>query len=307
MTGRPRFPLLAELTAADGTRLVLRCLRAPGERGERAPVLVLLPAMGTPARQYAPFVRALNQRELTVVTVDPRGHGESTPRAARAVPCGYREVVEQDIGAVLEAVRDRLPHAERTYLVGHSLGGQLGLIHAALYAPELAGAVLVAAGSAWHRCFPLRARLRWLGVGAAGSPLARLLGHWPGATLGIGDREGARLMRDWARQARTGRYRAEGSRHDYERALAGLELPVLAVDVEDDALAPPAAVDHLCGKLPSRSVTRWHYPRSAARGKPLGHFRWVRHNAALVERIAAWTGAEEPEPPTPPRTRETAR
>ncbi|POX38550.1 alpha/beta hydrolase [Streptomyces sp. Ru73] len=283
---RPRFPLLREITAPDGTRLTVRCLRA--DRAG-APVIVLFPAMGTPARSYAPLVRALHRQGMTVALCDLRGHGESTPVAARSVPCGYREIVEHDIGAVLGAVREEFPAPAPLFVLGHSLGGQLSLVHCGLYGPEADGVVLVASGSAWYRCFAPRERARWLVTGLAGGLAARLLGYWPGARLGLGAREGARLMRDWARQVRTGRYRAEGSRLDYEAALARVTLPVLAVDVAGDLLAPPRAVDHLCGKLRGAAVTRWHFAARTAQGDPAGHFRWVRHHDGLVERIAAWT------------------
>ncbi|WP_372499167.1 hypothetical protein [Streptomyces somaliensis] len=58
--------------------------------------------MGTPARTYLPLVRALHRQGLTVVTTDLRGQGESVPAPARGVRFGYREIVEHDIGAVLD-------------------------------------------------------------------------------------------------------------------------------------------------------------------------------------------------------------
>jgi len=174
-------------------------------------------------------------------------------------------------------------------LLGHSLGGQLGMVHCGLFRPRLAGAVLVASGSAWYRAFGLPTGLRRLLLGHSYAAGAALLGYWPGERLGFGGRESARLMRDWARQLRTGRFSSRGACADYERALRSVELPVLAVDVEGDDLAPPRAVDHLCGKMPAARVRRWSYTRAAAGDRPLDHFRWIRHNGGLVEEIAAWT------------------
>ncbi|MFE0642588.1 alpha/beta fold hydrolase [Streptomyces sp. NPDC058877] len=296
-TRTPPFPVLAELSAPDGATLVVRALARP-ER--TAPVVVVLPAMGTAARHYTPLVRALHRRGATVVTTDLRGHGESTPVPVRGVRFGYRELVEHDFGAVLDAVERAFPDAPRL-LLGHSLGGQLGLVHCGLRQPRLAGIVLVASGSAWWRALGAesdrRPGLRWLGRSLLCVAGAELLGYWPGNRFGFGGRESVGLMRDWARQMRTGRYRARGSVADYEAALRNVDLPVLAVDVEGDALAPPGAVDHLCGKLPSARVQRWRYRSADAGGRKLDHFRWIRHNAGLVERIASWarfpaTGAE---------------
>ncbi|MFF9850239.1 alpha/beta hydrolase family protein [Streptomyces litmocidini] len=282
------FPVLAELTAPDGATLVVRVHARPEPT---APVVVVLPAMGTAARHYTPLVRALHRRGATVVTTDLRGHGESTPVPARGIRFGYHELVEHDIGAVLDAVERAFPDAPRL-LLGHSLGGQLGLVHCGLLRPRLAGVVLVASGSAWWRALgtgaDLRPGARWLVRSLLCVVGAELLGYWPGHRFGFGGRESVGVMRDWARQMRTGRYGAGGAAADYEAALGRVDLPVLAVDVEGDALAPPRAVDHLCGKLTSARVRRWSYRASDAGGRRLDHFRWIRHNAGLVDRIAAW-------------------
>ncbi|SFL34240.1 alpha/beta hydrolase family protein [Streptomyces pini] len=288
----PRIPLLARITTPDGARLTVRAL---SRQEPQAPVVVLLPAMGMSARNYTPLARALHAQGLTVVTTDLRGHGESLPRPRRGVRFGYREIVEQDIGAVLREVQAAFPEAPRL-LLGHSLGGQLGLVHCGVFQPPVAGVVLVASGSAWYRCFGPLEGVRRLLLGQLCAVGAMVLGHWPGERLGFAGRESARLIRDWARQVRTGRYRVRGGCADYERMLRTVRMPVLAVDVEGDDLAPPRAVDHLCAKTPHADVVRWSLTRAGASGKPLGHFRWIRHHTGLVERIAAWafqvTGAD---------------
>ncbi|WP_441250873.1 alpha/beta hydrolase family protein [Kitasatospora sp. McL0602] len=280
----PRFPVLAELTTPDGARLTCRTLAQPDRT---APVVVVLPAMGMAARHYTPLVRALHRRGLSVVTTDLRGHGESLPTPARGVHFGYREIVEHDIGAVLRETRAAFPEAP-VLLLGHSLGGQLGAVHCGLGRIRPAGVVLVASGSAWYRTFGLRAGLRRLVLSRLYVVGAALLGYWPGERLGFGGRESARLMRDWARQMLTGRYHVRGSLVPYEQALSEVELPILAVDVENDELAPPRAVDHLCGKMPRARVTRWSYTSADADGRPLDHFRWIRHNSGLADRITDW-------------------
>ncbi|MDI5969532.1 alpha/beta fold hydrolase [Streptomyces sp. SL13] len=280
----PRFPPLAEIRAPDGARITIRALARP-DAG--APVVVVLPAMGMAARHYTPLVRSLHAAGLTVATCDLRGHGESRPVPRRGVRFGYREIVEHDIKAVLDAVAAAFPAAP-LLLLGHSLGGQLGMVHCGVFRPRLAGAVLVASGSAWFRTFGPLAGLYRLTHSQFSILASALLGHWPGERLGFGGRESARLMRDWARQMRTGRYRVPGACTDYDQALADVELPVLAVDVANDALAPPRAVDHLCDKMPRARVERWSYTVERADGRPLDHFRWIRHNRGLVEVIARW-------------------
>ncbi|MBD0676796.1 alpha/beta hydrolase [Streptomyces sp. CBMA156] len=276
--------MIAEIAAPDGAGITVRALARP-ERA--APVVIVLPAMGTAARHYTPLVRALHAAGLSVATCDLRGHGESRPVPGRGVSFGFRELVEHDFGAVLDAVAGAFPGAPRL-LLGHSLGGQLGLVHCGVFRPRIAGVVLVASGSAWYRTFGVRAGLRRLALSQFSVVASAAVGHWPGERFGFGGREAPRLMRDWARQMRTGRYRVRGAATDYERALAEVDLPVLAVDVQGDELAPPRAVDHLCAKLSSARVERWSYTAEQADGRPLDHFRWIRHNRGLVARIAPW-------------------
>lgn len=60
-----------------------------------------------------------------------------------------------------------------------------------------------------------------------------------------------------ATQVRTGRYQVPSSGVDFESALAALELPVLAVAVKGDAMAPPGGVRGLGDKLTRARVTYW--------------------------------------------------
>jgi predicted alpha/beta hydrolase len=282
--GPGRLPKLRDVTASGGARFVVRALRAPDPA---APVALLLPAMGTPARFYTPFARALHRAGHTVATADLRGQGEAVPLASRADRFGYR-TLEQDVGTVIAAVRAGFPRGPLV-LVGHSLGGQLALLHAALRRPDLLGIALIASGSAWWGCAGPLAGVRRLLVSQSYVAVATVLGHWPGDRLGFGGRQPVGVMQDWGREARTGRYVLTDAAVDYERALRTMSAPVLAVDVAGDTLTPPASVDHLCRKLVSAPVVRWRYTDEAS-GGTLNHFRWVRYHGGLVPRIASWIG-----------------
>ncbi|MFD4632750.1 alpha/beta fold hydrolase [Streptomyces sp. NPDC058284] len=321
------LPLLMTAELPDGTRLPVRGLRAPAP--ERflpsgsgpapgpppAPAVLILPAMGTAARHYRRFARQLHDEGLTVLAVDLRGQGEAVA-PGRTGPGrlghGYRAIVEEDLPAVVATIRDDLGPEPPLYLLGHSLGGQLGLIYAAVAgrgpggpgdsrAPGRSGSLgdsrvdgvaVVATGSVWFRAFgPVR------GPGLLLFQLlitvtASVLGRWPGARLGFGGDQPKGVMRDWARQVRTGRYSAKGSSLDYEAALAGLDLPVLAISVDQDTYAPAAALDHLLGKVPRARLTRRHCTTQEA-GRRLDHFAWTRAGGSLAKRVAAWTTDEE--------------
>ncbi|WP_098247172.1 alpha/beta fold hydrolase [Streptomyces formicae] len=301
------LPLLTTAQLPDGARFPVRALLAPAPDRflpsgsgpapgpPPAPAVLILPAMGTPARFYRRFARQLHDEGLTALTVDLRGQGESTPHVTdrAALDHGYRAVVEEDLPAIVSAVRAELGPEPPLHLLGHSLGGQLVLVHAALgVGPGVDGVVLVASGSVWFRAYGrLRGPALLLGELFAAAA-STVLGRWPGRRFRFGGDQPKGVMRDWARQGRTGRYSGKGSALDYEAALRALDLPVLAVSVEGDTFAPPGALDHLVGKVPAARLTRRHYTAHEAGGR-LDHFAWTRAGGALAKQVAAWATAEE--------------
>ncbi|QRN94335.1 alpha/beta fold hydrolase [Archangium violaceum] len=271
----------------DGTRLELEVFEQV--EGREAPVLLCLPAMGVPARYYEPFALELHRRGFHVVTSDLRGHGASSVRVGRGTDFGYYEMVARDLGAVVRAVRAAFQDSP-LFLVGHSLGGQLGSLYLGLEGEGVRGLVLVAASSVYYRNYGALGGVKVLLGTQLAAVIATVWGYFPGRRLRFADNESARVIQDWARQARTGRYVLSGAAQDFEALLARVERPVLAISVDGDSLAPPAAVDHLYGKMPRARVVRWHFTQSDAGGAHLDHFRWVRHGAPVAARIAGWVG-----------------
>lgn len=268
-------------------------VRAYAQQESDSPVVVLLPAMGVPAGYYEPFVHQLHRRGHTVISFDHRGHGESAPSASPRVRFGYQELVD-DLDAVLDLVERAYPRAPR-FLLGHSLGGQIAMLYAATRPTRLDGVGLVAAGSVWYRAFRGAGAVCTLIGAQVIVGLTTLLGYWPGHRLGFGGRQPARLMADWARQCRTGRFAPTGADVDYERKLRELRLPVLAVSIEGDPLAPSTAVDDLSGKARHSVRTRRHYTRADAGTDRLDHFVWARGGEPLSWWVDEWVRAHLPE------------
>lgn len=249
------------------------------DRGPDAPMVVLWPAMGVPARYYRPFATALGEAGLTVVVVDLRGTGASTPRASRASRYGYAELTD-DVAAVLDAVKP-YRSGRRLVLVGHSLGGQACLLHLARGGGgDVDALALVAVGLPHWRLYRGRLRAGVLAMSQGIWAASALLRVWPG--WGFGGRQSRGVIGDWARTARTGRFPVQYE-VDVEAALAGVRTPVLAVSLEHDQYTPASTVDHLVGKLVAAPVRREHYDGTA------DHFNWVRTAAGpLAEQVAAF-------------------
>jgi len=259
---------------APGTDLAVRAY--PGDDDSK-PVIVVWPALGVPMRFYEPFATQLREHGFGVVLADYRG---GISRAARF---GYHDFATVDFPAVVARVRESLP-GRPVLLLGHSLGGQIGLAYASRHPDGVDGVVLVAASTPHYRAYPPRLAARTLlatqlvGAGAA------LIGYWPGDRLKFGGRQSKVLLADWARLSRTGRFRFTGRHADYDSAIAELELPVLAISVEGDTYAPVSAVDALVGKLASADVTRWHHQPD----QRLDHFRWVKASELIARRVSDW-------------------
>lgn len=254
-------------------------------------VIVIWPALGVDASYYDPFRERLAALGVAAVAVDLRGQGASGPRPGRGTRYGYHELASRDWPAVLDAVRERFGPGVPLYPLGHSIGGQVSVLYLAHEPKSVDGLLLVAAGSVDFRGFRGAARYRVLASTQLVALISALCGFWPGHRLGFGGRQPARLMRDWARICRTGRLAPAGAGFDYEAHLGEVTLPVLAVSVAGDHLAPAGAVDRLCANLPAADVERWHYRPDG--GDRVDHVRWARRGAAIAERISSWLEERE--------------
>jgi predicted alpha/beta hydrolase len=247
-----------------------------------APLALLVPALGVAARSYRRFGDALQARGISIACADLRGVGSSPLRAARGVDWGYLDLVDAELDALYRAARRQLPEAPAAWL-GHSLGGQLALLHQARHRErQPAAVVLLASASPWTRGYPWWTRPLVAGLGRTAGLMARRLGVFRGDWLGFGGRQGARLMGEWSRFVAHGRLgRLEG--WDADAALAGLELPLLAVSMRGDRYAPRAAI----GELAALTRSRLQLERiDSVDGHVPGHFGWLRHPDAVAARLA---------------------
>ncbi len=262
--------------AADGATADLAVLEPAS--APRA-LLLWLPALGITARNYLPFAHALAARGIAVGLHEWRGAGSSDRRAARAVDWGYRELLLDDIPASRAALVARFPTIP-LHLGGHSLGGQLAALTAALAPDTVARIVLVASGAPYWKQFRHAALIRaFYSVVPA---IAAMIGHFPGRTLGFGGREARGVMRDWSRSGRSGRYAASGIGRDLEVLLAQVATPVHAVRLADDWLGPAASLDWLLGKLAQAPASVSVLASDAMGGIPADHFAWLKAPQGVV-------------------------
>lgn len=245
------------------------------------------PALGVPARKYEPLARTLAARGVIVQVHEWRGTGGHPARASRSEDWGYAELLADDL---LPAIRAMHAQAPEVPLVagGHSLGGQFAGLAAARSNGLVRGLAVIATGVPYWRLFPQPFGLGVATFALAIPVLTRLLGHYPGETLGFAGREAARLMRDWARTVRQGHYDApHGLGPGSEAALAALAVPVLGLRPTADRLCPAPSLDALLAKWGGGPKQHTPLDREAL-GVAADHFKWMRQPEAVAQHMVAW-------------------
>lgn len=275
--------MLIRVTAADGSEADLAVTRPT-----RAQYGVLwLPAMGVSARHYQFFASTLAEQGIASAMHEWRGVGSSALRASRACDWGYHELLHLDIPASLTAARQCDPRID--WIVGgHSLGGQLAAVFAAMNPEQVSGLAVVATGSPWWQLFSGRMRLAlrampWI-VGAVTS----LAGYYPGKRLGFAGRESLGVMRDWARTTREGRYADYGSGADPAQAFARFARPVLGVHLDEDTFCPDASLRWLLQKFAEAPVDHLDLLAADFRSAKADHFSWLKEPLPVATAMAGW-------------------
>ncbi|MCC5863848.1 MAG: alpha/beta fold hydrolase [Wenzhouxiangella sp.] len=275
------------VVSADKHRFDLIHVPAEHCRGR----LLFLPGMGMTARQYIGFAKNLAEHGIETFIHEWRGLGASSLRAGRGVDWGYRELIELDLLAALDALEQR-SGGERLLMGGHSLGSQLACLVAARQPRSAAGLVIVAGGAPYWRRFPWHQRWALRGVFSFMPIVARLVGHYPGRQLGFAGREARGVIDDWCRTGRTGAYAVPDMDFDLESGLAELKLPVLGLRLSRDWFVPPMSLQWLLDTMPGCEPVVVTVAPSHV-GDKADHYSWMRDPTASAQAIVDWFQSTE--------------
>jgi predicted alpha/beta hydrolase len=271
-----------ELRARDGFPLRATLYRRAGDQAPRKAV-VFNAGGGLVSARYRHFLRHLAERGLPVLAYDYRGVGASRPPKLRGFVAGLEDWGDLDQPAAIDFLLERFPGAELAS-VSHSIGCLVACI--APNAPQLKQAVYIGPHTGYWRDY--RAPWRWpmaLVWHVAMPAVARAVGYFPGARLGLGDDFPLRFALQWARRTtpefRTDRVQGPAGRADrlIDNARS-LRVPSLAVTMFDDAFVSEAAVRRFLHMLPEAPVARRHIERPENEGQPLGHFGFFKRRNA---------------------------
>jgi len=266
------------IPATDGVPLAAS-FYAPAVDGPATGTIVIASATGVRRHYYDAFARALAGEGFRVVTFDYRGIGGSRPASLRGYTATARQWGERDLEGVLAWTGERF-RGDRRLLVAHSIVGQL--LGLAPSAATLDGALFVGSQIGYWGLFEVPWKWLFAFVMHVAMPgLVRALGYFPASRLGAGEDLPAGVALEWAAWCRDPAYYfAHGvAREGFDR----LRLPLLALSIGDDAIAPRRA---------SRALVS-HYRNTASEERVvtpadvglsrIGHFGWFR--AALGDRL----------------------
>lgn len=256
-----------ELTipANDGHPLAARIY------GDGRSAVVIAGAMGVPQRFYRRFAEYLAGNGLRVVSFDYRGIGESA--LTSGAPVSMAVWAEQDLEGVLRFAETTLG-AERTAVIGHSMGGQLlGLTEAAT---RVSAAYLVASQSGYWRHWDGLGRLKMFAVWHALIPASTAaLGKLPAAVLGGSEDVPAAAAEQWARWGRHPDYVLSHA-PDVRARFARLTLPICFVRISDDPIAPRRAVSALASCYAGAAIESRLFEPRELESRGIGHFGLFR-------------------------------
>jgi predicted alpha/beta hydrolase len=280
-----------KVTAEDGHSSDL-VVFAPSDSKSGLPVVLIHPALGTPAGYYFKLAESLSSRNNWVVAVtELRGNGSSSWRASRKVNWAYWTVPSIDIPANVKQLRSLYPTGP-FYLMGHSIGGiMLPLYLAKLQAEQssdlddIAGIVIIASGSLYYKTYPKPSIwwIAWLVI-----LMSYLFGYFPGKLMNFGGKAEARgLMLDWAREIRTGVCQPVGCPHpNIAQELKKLKKPALLVSFDKDSFVPHESTARLASFFDETHATHIKIdPNEHEELKDLNktalHFKWARGEMIL--------------------------
>jgi predicted alpha/beta hydrolase len=268
--------MTSTVRAADGHTIGYE-VREPSAGSDQGTTVVFLPALGVPLSYYARLFDVWTASGRRVVGIEHRGQPMSPIAGIRRGRFGYSDIIRTDLPAVF--AQPEVREAERTVLIGHSMGGALALLSTAAGTVRPHAVVTIATGTSLCSAeFGARRRVqRYAGIRVVRT-VTRTLGYWPGHRFGFGGRQPSTVMRDWAYEASHGRFRLHGDTFDYEAALSELTTPRLMLDIEGDDLINPRAV----ALLAKRAAKAERMQVRAAGGVRVNHFTWARRMPAEV-------------------------
>lgn len=260
-----------EIPALDGFALAATVYEPDAPTGK---AILITAGSGILRRYYDKTARFLQENGFCVVTFDYRGIGDSRPPTLKGFTAHMHDWGLQDIAGALRWIEQER-HPARTFILGHSAGGQL--IGLAPNCDRVDAVVMVAAQTGYWKHWPSRQRLRLGALWHLGMPLlSTMFGYFPSKVVGLGEDLPKGVALEWASWCRHPRYLfGSGDTLDLSRYCT-LTMPLLAYSFEDDTYAPRPSVKALLQEYPAAAVTHQHLVPGDLNEAKIGHFGFFR-------------------------------
>lgn len=243
--------------------------------------ILILPALGVSASYYDVLMEEFHKEGYAVASVDFHGQGNSSIKASRKQNFGYKELLEVDITNAIACTKELF--GKPLLLFGHSLGGQMAALYTGQYQSNIDALILCISGSVYYKSWTGVHKLRVLLGTQVSMLIGKIMGYFPGNTVGFGGNTGKQLIMDWGNQARTGSYQVKNSTINWEEGLKNITLPVLAISLKKDFLAPKEALHHLYSKMTNTKVEHKVLDLPS-----LNHFNWARKPSPILQEVLSW-------------------
>lgn len=260
-----------EVITADSHRIIGRFFTP---RGESKGAVLIVPAMGTTQRYYAPFAAWLATQGFFTATFDYRGTGLSRLGTLRGFTVDIVDWARLDCASMVETVSACTP-GKPLFWIGHSLGGQI-----LPFVPNrslVSKMVTVAAGSGyWRENSPPLRRIAWWLWYVVAPFSVRLFGYFPGKRLRkVGDLPRG-VMEQWRRWCLNPEY-AVGVEGEQVRALyASVNTPIISFSFTDDEYMSARNTESIHSFYASAPRTMKRIAPKDIGAQRIGHFGFFR-------------------------------
>lgn len=271
------------LNLKDNTSIGITTFQA---ESSDAAILVLYPAFGVTATYYQYFAAKLATAGITVVTADLRGHGLSSVRPNKDNNYGFLEMIND-----LKAILDHLKQANsrsKIYLLGHSLGGQAASLMMAKYPKSYDGLTIIGSPNVYYKGWSgFHYYRRKIGLNLLPA-IGKVVSLLPPFKIG-GYYTTPKQMIEWGHTGKTGNYKVIGDDFDYEKGFSKVTVPILAIDIEGDLMAPKAAMTNLYQKFKNTIALSTLTLTKKKTSLKITHINWPRTaEAVMVEVLREW-------------------
>lgn len=256
--------------------------------GDQVPVVYLiLPAMGVKCSFYRRFAEDLAYHGVAVATNDWRGMGDSSLRADSSTDWGYEDLID-DVRQIATWLRRRIQF-HKLYIIGHSMGGQVGHMTAARYEDLIDGVFSVMSSDPYYKWWGSMKGLVFRYILYLIAPTTRIVGHFPGYIFGFANRESRTVMKDWVYAAHHGQFRDGADGFDYSEGKWLYSGLIIALHLSGDQLAPPRAVKGTIAQFQNAKPKALVLlnPISPS-GEKINHFNWVKYNSQVIDELIKW-------------------